>query len=271
MSVITYSNVVSVYQVSSRDVIAAQVFPGTSLLTPADKSMLKENFVHFCSALEYCQDNVSSILKVFSKNRVETKSKTRSATPQLSCLGAAIQVATSLVEAHGAAVGHSQHHTQNNLLFFLSRAPNVGPGAIERGPNVTVPFFFLFFLPSALAPIFSSSKPEMTKAVEQFYREKSSAIYALGARADLFCIGNQQVGVTQLKHLVNFPRSLPFLQMWILTFPPPSPPFQTRPCGGYLFVYKYAAIELESDLLSCLTRRNWPLLFLTVNPNKTCL
>lgn len=149
VSVVTYSNVVSVYQVSARDLIAAQVFSGTTGLGQADKDMLKKNLVHFSSVLEYCQDNISSILRVFSKNRVETKTRGKTTTPQHSCLGAALQVATHLIEAHGVDPGLPQHHTKRNVLMFLSRAPNLGPGAIPRGPNVTVkppppPFLFYF-------------------------------------------------------------------------------------------------------------------------------
>ena len=60
--------------------------------------MLKKNLIHFSSALDYCQANVSSILRVFSKNKVDTKTKVKPTSAYQSCFGAALQVATALIE-----------------------------------------------------------------------------------------------------------------------------------------------------------------------------
>jgi len=98
--------------------------------------------------------------------------------------------------------------------------------------------WFLFFFPSFLnssdfflTPPQSESDQQNTEAAN-YYKQESAKLYDLGIRVDLFCIGNLNVGIGFLKHLA-------------------------RGCGGYIFTYKSAGIELESDLFNCLFRRTY--------------
>eukprot|EP00002_Diphylleia_rotans_P038348 TRINITY_DN8703_c0_g1_i1.p1 TRINITY_DN8703_c0_g1~~TRINITY_DN8703_c0_g1_i1.p1 ORF type:complete len:878 (+),score=163.33 TRINITY_DN8703_c0_g1_i1:30-2636(+) len=175
VSIITFSNSVSLYDFSSTEVISADVLPGSR---SPDEALLQNvfggNVARYISPLSSVKDHIPKILSVIRGSQGNQSSKHQR------CLGVALELALKLIRALNPS---AKYHSGGRITTFLSASPNHGPGGV---PDSTSHQDFAFHVEKATA----------------FYKGLGIDASNMNTSIDIFCGGHEIFNVPILQNVV---------------------------------------------------------------------
>ena len=134
VALITFSNVASVYELTTSGIVSAETFSGRMSPSVYDGARLVNRRNSFLASLDTCKQQFFSALKVLvASAKVQNPRNKR----LYRCLGAAVELALALLvgdnaEERQTALGSGNTGIGGRILVFLNGEPNYGPGAIDE-------------------------------------------------------------------------------------------------------------------------------------------